>query len=744
MYLRLSKRSSSRSICSHLHAVTAASIIAIASATGALAQSAEPAMSATEGQLPPLEVETTAKKKVVKKKPDVTNTRLTNTGGAPAQTGAGSTAEPTGGLGEQVPDGGGITGASTTVITREQIERAPQASLPDIIGREAGVQTKSVYGGVNGVGTTVDLRGFGAASTSNTLILIDGRRQNDWDLAGFDLSKIPKDSIERIEITRGNSGAVLYGDGAVGGVINIVTRHGAALPNQGRIEVGIGSFQTREGDLTASGSSGPFSAFVNLNTIESDGYRANNELQQKSATGDFRWTFSKGSFYVSVGTNDQELRLPGSRSVNPTLGVNQLRDDRRGTSTPRDYANQEDERGTVGFTYMIEPGIELIVDGGVRAKEQQAAFFDYAFDLFHTYSDTDLTTRSFTPRVNFTQPLFGLPSRAIAGIDLYDTDYESRRSLLKGLDPVHVYDGQQKSIAGYFQETVSVLPTTEVSVGGRIQRNETTARDTYDLLAPQPFSELQGSPLDEAEINHAWHLGAEQKLVRGMTLFGRAAQSFRVPNIDERIAPRAFPTDFKLLTQKSDDWEAGMRFQFGSFQVQSSYYDMRLTDEIHYNPLMFGNINLDPTRRRGVETIASWQVMKDVRLSGNLTYTDAVFREGPNAGNQVPLVSRWTGNAGLSWNIIGDKLTFDTIARYVGDRRMDNDQPNFQPLIPSYTTVDIQFGGLVDQFFWSAGVANLTDVEYFDYATASASTFGVYNAYSLPGRTYMVKAGTTW
>lgn len=75
---------------------------------------------------------------------------------------------------------------------------------------------------------------------------------------------------------------------------------------------------------------------------------------------------------------------------------------------------------------------------------------------------------------------------------------------------------------------------------------------------------------------------------------------------------------------------------------------------------------------------------------------------------------------------------------------MDNDQANFQPQNPAYTTLDLQLSGKMDQFFWSAAVANLFDVEYFDYSVASAFTPGAYNAYPLPGRTFMVKAGTTW
>jgi iron complex outermembrane receptor protein len=514
-----------------------ASILSLAATTGALAQSAT--------ELPPLEVETDATKKKRKKSTDVTNTRLTGTSSGPAKSGTSSAqGEATGGLGEQVSDGGGITGASTTVITRDQIERAPQFTLPDIIAREAGVQSTSLYGGVNGAGTKVDLRGFGAFSTGNTLVLIDGRRLNDWDLEGFDLSKIPKESIERIEITRGNSGAVLYGDGAVGGVINIVTRHGADLPNQGRVELGVGSFQTRDGNITAMGSSGPFSAFVNGNVFESDGYRANNELQQKSADGDFRWTFNKFTFYVNVAASDQELNLPGALGVNnPFLGngTNQLRDNRRGTNFPRDYADKRDARGTVGFTYMLDPGVELIVDGGIRRKEQQAAFFDYDFDFFHTYSDTELTTKSLTPRMNITLPFVGLPSRVITGIDLYDTDYESDRSQLKGLAPQHVYDAGQKTLAGYYQQTVRVFSGTDLSAGGRVQWNETTARDSLDPTAPgSPNPSVQALPLDDSEVNHAWHLGAEQQVGFGVTLFGRLAQSFRIANIDERVAITPF------------------------------------------------------------------------------------------------------------------------------------------------------------------------------------------------------------
>jgi iron complex outermembrane receptor protein len=171
---------------------------------------------------------------------------------------------------------------------------------------------------------------------------------------------------------------------------------------------------------------------------------------------------------------------------------------------------------------------------------------------------------------------------------------------------------------------------------------------------------------------------------------------------------------------------------------------MRLKDELFFSPATFTNVNLDPTRRYGSETIATWQVSNTVRLKGGLAYTRSVFREGPFAGNDVPLVSRWTGSAGVSWDIYNKYLVFDGVARMFGSRRMDNDSANVQPLIPGKTLVDARIGGEYQKFFWSLSVQNVFNVNYFEYAIASTFTLGNYNAYPLPGRTVLAKAGMTW
>ena len=638
--------------------------------------------------------------------------------------------------------GAGITGASTSVITAEDIARSPATTLQDLLAQEVGVQTVSTSGGKNGAGTTVDLRGFGATAVSNTLVLLNGRRLTDIDLAGIDFSTIPRNSIQRIEITRGNSGAVLYGDGAVGGVINIVTKTGVAQPPSGRLEAGFGSFNQREINASAMASQGPFAVSAFGNGVNLDGYRVNDYVRQRNAVGDLRYTGEQGSAWLNISGDDQHLGLPGARLVDPSVGINELVTDRRGAATPDAFSSKTGGSVTFGASRMIGSGIELILDGNVRHKDQTVFSSLFGFD---TSDIRGLTTASVTPRANINTQLFGVSTKITTGIDYYHSSLDAKRSVELNDPPYHTYDLNQQAAAVYWQQTLSVLPTTDISFGARLQQTRVSARDRYDPTAPGAF-DAQATPLDTVETQHALHLGFEHRFSPMFAVFGRLARSFRTPNVDERIGVNAFPVDFNLKTQTSRDIEGGMRGHVGALEWQSSVYEMELNNEIMFIPFppIGANINLDPTRRIGVENSAALRLSDVLRLKGGLTYTRASFREGIYAGNDVPLVSRWTGNLGLTWDVYRKFAVFDAVVRYVSARRMDNDQANFQPLIPAHTTVDLRLGGEYRNFFWSASVQNLFNVLYFDYAVASSATFGRYNAYPLPGRTYMVKAGATF
>ena len=658
--------------------------------------------------------------------------------------------------------GGSIIGASTSVITAGDIEHSPAQTLSDILGQQAGVQVTHLLGGPTGTQDTVDLRGFGAFAQSNVLILVNGRRYQDFDLQGFDFSSIPLNSIERIEITRGNSGAVLYGDGAIGGVINIVIKKASAAPFAGRFEGALGSYGYQEGRISADSSSGPWSASVFGNVATSSGYRQNSELRQQNVVGNLNYKTPDWSGSLNIAADAQHQNLPAGLPNLPLVYPITL-DNPRASVTPLDWAHKQDFNVTAGLTRSLGSDSELIVDGGVRRKYQQSLFYNYfnnasfSFDPStaapQNYVDTVMTTSSLTPRLDAHRQLFGVPNHLLTGVDFYNTQYDSDRPIAPGGIDIHRYGIRQTTVAIYAMNTTSVTPNFDISFGGRLQRNMVNGRDEYNAAADPNAgfyaSNPQAPPVDTGEWQYAAHLGAEYRINSVFTLFGRAARAFRLPNADERVGsgnPYGItnPVSLDLKTQTSYDGEAGIRVKWQRFNVESSVYGMELNNEIHFIPALFADVNLDPTQRLGWENSATYQLTDEVSLRGGFAYTRATFREGPFAGNDIPLVSRWGANAGVTWAVWKKWLVLDVNARFLGERRMDNDQANTQQLIPATATVDAKIGGQYDRFFWSAAVLNLFNVSYFDYAIASAFTPGYFTAYPQPGRTFMLRGGATF
>ena len=668
----------------------------------------------------------------------------------------------------------GMVGTSTSIITSQDIESSPAQNLPDILSQQVGIQIQRLLSSTNGSRDTVDLRGFGVFAQSNVLMLVNGRRFQDFDLQGFDFSSIPLNSIERIEITRGNSGTTLYGDGAIGGVINIVLKKGSSPGAANRVEAFGGSFQYWEGRASTAATSGPWSVGAFGNAISSDGYRVNSVLRQRNINATLSYSTPNLGAYFTVAGDRQFQGLPAGLNNLPGNFPFTLETPWQ-SNTPLDWGKKQAINFATGFNATLSPGVELIVDGSVRRKFQQAQFFSYLdpntflYNLSAAspmnYVDTAMTTSSVTPRLDVSHQLFGLPNRLLTGIDFYNTQYNSDRPTAPGLVPVHSYDIQQRTLGFYAMNTTALRPDTDISIGGRIQKNSVNARDTYsafnDPNAGFYANNPEIPPFDQSEWQWAAHLGLEHRISNTFTVFGRAARAFRLGNADERVGaggPFIFivPT-FDLQTQTSWDVEGGVRVNLGQFRLESSVYLMQLKNEIHFLPALGVDTNLDPTQRVGWETAAFYQINNSTRVRGGVTYVNATFREGPFAGNEIPLVSQWSGYAGLTWDIVPKWLTLDVTSRLFGPRRMDNDQASVQPLIPAQATADVKLSGKYDRFFWSAAVLNVFDARYYDYAIASGGiaagpffpaglppTIGLFNAFPLAGRTFLLQAGATF
>ena len=126
--------------------------------------------------------------------------------------------------------------ASTTVITREDIEARQSVSLAQLLSLAGGIDVAS--NGAPGASTSVFMRG---TNSNHVLVLIDGVRANTANDGRFDFSLLRPEDIERIEIVRGARSAQ-YGSDAIGGVIQIFTRK----TSRNFVAIRAGSFKTQE------------------------------------------------------------------------------------------------------------------------------------------------------------------------------------------------------------------------------------------------------------------------------------------------------------------------------------------------------------------------------------------------------------------------------------------------------------------------------------------------------------------
>ncbi len=643
--------------------------------------------------------------------------------------------------------------ASTTVISAEDIQKSAARALPELLQEQVGITIKDFFGN-NASNTSVDLRGFGVTGPQNTLILLDGRRISDIDFSSVQWAAIPLAGIERIEILRG-TGAVLYGDGASAGVINIVTRsplkEGAALEALAR----IATFNTREGQLYGSYASGDFGINASTYGYTSDGYRANNRNEQLNNTASLRWAFGDTTLDLRAATDAQDLRLPGARRIQPSIGLNEYAVDPRGAQTPLDYASRDGKRASLVLGQRLGEA-ELSVGLDWRKKDQRA-YFDQAG--FPTYRADGLDVTSFTPRLRVPFTTGGIGHRLTLGADLHSWRYDSRRSNLPENTgrPINHVRASQDSQAFYLQDLIEIARATQLSLGWRAERVRFAADDVADPAAPGFFFNTAAPAVRETQRQHAWELGLRHALSDAWSLFGRAGRSFRFVNVDEIYENDAFfSAQFQVLRpQHALTHEAGAEWRRGAHSLRAALFHTDVTDEIHLDPFStgVGNTNLPPSRRRGIELDGGWRAAAGLRLKFGYAYTEAKFREGVLAGSafaigtnlnvagkEVPLVPRHKLNAGFSWDITS-ATRLSGMLTAVSSQFMDNDEPNtLRVKIPGYSTVDLKLG---HAFAWgrlALSVNNLFGSEYYTYAVRSAFIADRYAVYPLPGRTVGLSA----
>jgi len=579
-----------------------------------------------------------------------------------------------------------------TVITADDIRRAGATDVNAAIRKVGGVYGRQSLDGSPDF--ALDLRGFGSNSSQNLVILVDGVRMNENEQAGAVLSSIPVDTVERIEITRGGS-SVLYGEGATGGVINIITKRGAQAGYHGSLSLEGGRFDQYDARASVRHGEGPLSFDLAAAKQGTDNYRENNEFRQKTISGGVQWAADGSRLGLRVESARQDMRFPGA------LSLEQFEANPRQTFKPDDFGTLASDRVTLSAEHRIG-SVELAAELSHREREMTSA---YDFGGFLSEATYRARQTQFSPRLRQIARWDGMLNEVVAGVDLIRWERSTSFGSDASQDSKALYLRDEMRFAGAYN--------ARLALGARHERFEKDEGNTS-----------LGVPAGEQSQN-GWSVEGSVDPVAGITVHAKAGQSYRIPNADEN----GYRSSSALLdVQTSRDLELGVSAGSEERRIAARVFRHRLTNEIFYDPTLFGgygaNTNLDPTRRQGVEVEGQLEFARDWRVTGQWQHVQAEFTEGPNAGREMVLVPKNVVTARLAW-IPSNGQSADIGVQYVSSQRYGSDFSNTcGARIPSYTTVDARYARKVGNWEFAVAGLNLADRQYFSNAFACRG--GIY------------------
>ncbi len=600
---------------------------------------------------------------------------------------------------------GDSSAAGVTVISREEIRSSGAQTLPEVLKNQAGLNVVPLYGSI-GADTSIDMRGFGEGAPSRTLVLLNGQRLNSLDSINVDWGLVPLDSIERVEIING-SGSVLYGDNAVGGVINIIT---AVEPDAAHAKAGAGSWNAKQVSAGFSRRIDAIETSLSLAHQQTDGWRRNDRQKRDHASGRLGVGFDKGKAFVDLGWSNLHTGLPGS------LTKSQYQDDPRQAETDDSYSKRNNAYLRPGVELELADALKFAAEIGYSRSENTVYTSNYCI-WSSCFERRNSHVLSFTPRLQWQHGLGSLPSKTTIGADYYDGSLTADKSAFDNGPVSSSVRIDQSSRALYLQNQTDLASGLTLTVGARHQKIEQSASDS----AGREFSNDHDKTVGE--------LGLSYEFAASTRVYSRIGTTFRNPNLDELTTFTGFVSK-PVRPEKGSFVDLGIESSAASYVLRAAIYDLEMKDEIAWNGKTYENENLARTRHQGIEVSGRYRLDAQWQLVAGIDLQKAEFREGADSGRKIPLVPEIKVNAGVGFRPI-PAVALSLTANYVGERHFGGDTANRDEKLASYTVADFVASWQHSDWIVRARVLNLTNRKY--------SPFGYYGSYyPADGRSFFV------
>jgi outer membrane receptor protein involved in Fe transport len=631
---------------------------------------------------------------------------------------------------------------SANIIEKETIQQSPAVVADDVLRQ---VPTFSLFRRSSSLSSHptaqgVSLRGIGPSGVSRTLVLVDGVPFNDPFGGWVYWTRVPMESVERIELIDGSSSS-LYGNYGMGGVINIIPSRAGRRTVEFKTQ--YGNHNSPKADLFASDVYGKLGVAVEGSAFDTDGFPIVAASERGLIDSNAQVNFANFNGKVDYQANERvNLFFRGGYfkedRVNGKVGeVNDTEWTSLAGGVRVRMPDQSDLQATVfgddstfhsTFLAVTPPSATVASRSIVRlATDQnvpttavgtmiqwsraigQKHFFSTGFDWRHVDGDSLEDTYIATPGAPITPPT------APATISL------QRNS-----------GGTQDSLGFFLQDVVS-FNNVVVTLSARVDswQNQDGHIIETTVATGQPSAGNRPTLQDRDDTVVSPRAAALYRINDRVSVWGDLGWGFRAPTLNELY--RQFSVGLvrtlaneNLGPERLFGGETGVRIETTrNSSIRSTWYDNAVKNPVS-NVTIGTNLqqrqNLGRTRIRGWQNDVEYRINTSLRLTGGYLFNDAKvteFEANPAlVGLYLPQVPKHRGSVGVSYSN-PRYVTVAATAMFFG-RQYDDDlnqrtKPGEnEPGLPPYGVMDFSvsrdFGRNLEVFF---GVQNTFDQEYY-------------------------------
>ena len=616
-----------------------------------------------------------------------------------------------------------------TVLTAEDIQTSGATTVQEAVSQATGVVMHNQVG--NAYEQTIDFRGFNGNPVSSTSVFIDGVRVNDPEFGFVNFDLLPLETIERIEIIPSSS--AIYGNNAMGGVINITTKRGAVQRHMTG-EAAYGSFQHHRYTFNTGGPIGKLDYFGSISRERENGYRDSSEAKLWRGFGKIGYRPWDGTDLTASYTYVKDnLEQAGS------LPRNIAGDDPTANFTPGDFVDRENNFVRLTARQVLPAGFTFTGNGFFRRFQQESFLVSQPFTVGGNNSTSknlvDTNSWGGTFQLAHELEVGEIRNKLSIGGEVAWNDFGNRLLSQSDFGPFNIRRKSEEEVtAFFFQDTVHLFSNVVLVGGFRYDRRELDFRDLED-------SANDGRKVYSRTTPRA---GITYFLAPQSSVYFSYSQGFRVPTNDELFAQGTFGSNTNLKAVRSHNFEIGLKSAISTWgSLAIALFQSNIRNEIFFTCLLCDfspedgqNRNVKKSRRRGVELTLKVKPNEFGDVVVNYTYTEAQFRSRFNissdrvvdVGDSFPLVPKNRINmTGTVHPVPGLSLSLSGL--YASTQFLQSDESNQEDRLAGYFVLNGRVayersvpGGILKGFLT---VNNLLNNNY--------QTSGIYAANRITG-----------